>query len=125
MKNMIFFILILLPCQVISINLTFAVRNPQPTSLISQNFPDKLTLSYQNLSGVELRVTTVEEFPFADTFKNAEGKLEGRGAAFKVLDILAEKHKFTYKIIPPALNYFFHTNKSASTAFELLESGVR
>lgn len=73
----------------------------------------------QALNGSILKVTTLQEFPFAYTEVH-DGQIIGKGAAFEILKILADKYNFTYSVTVPRGNHYLLGRKQS--IIELLTS---
>lgn len=85
--------------------------------------PD-LEILKRNLSGKVLKVTALEEYPFT-YLEHKNGTVLGKGAAFRLFDILARKYNFTYEIVLPKNNFFGTIRGRNASMLEILTTGVR
>ncbi|XP_063708735.1 glutamate receptor ionotropic, delta-1-like [Culicoides brevitarsis] len=104
-------------------SLAFAKRSCFTTHEKDKATIPDLNVLRKELSGKVLKVTALEEYPFTYFELDEDGKLQGRGAAFKLFDILAAKYNFTYEIVQPTNNFFGSIKQKNGTILELFTKG--
>uniref|UniRef100_A0A1I8NWC1 Ionotropic glutamate receptor C-terminal domain-containing protein n=1 Tax=Stomoxys calcitrans TaxID=35570 RepID=A0A1I8NWC1_STOCA len=65
---------------------------------------EKLQKLQDWIKGRHLRIGTLEDYPLSYTEMGPDGKKQGKGVSFILLDFLMEKFNFTYEVVVPSGN---------------------